>query len=67
MSNLKRYVNGCVGKRRFGSEKNAKRYAKWVLRKFDDRQEPYFCMDCGWWHIGHKKKGGQHGKRQDNT
>lgn len=42
-----RFVNGSVGKRRFGKLREAKRYAKWVFKKFNDVQEPYFCDQCG--------------------
>lgn len=51
-----KYIKGCVGKRRFNSLKDATKYSKWVLRKFGDKQDPYFCDQCGWWHIGYKKK-----------
>ena len=53
MSKLSRYVNGCVGKKRYSRLRDAERYARWVARKFGDVQSPYFCEDCGYWHLGH--------------
>ena len=54
-----KFVNGCVGKRRFGKLRDATRYSKWVFKKFNDVQEPYFCDSCGFWHIGHSNKKGK--------
>ncbi len=44
---------GCVGKKRYDTEKGAKK------NEFRDRFGPvtaYHCTNCNGWHIGHKRR-----------
>jgi hypothetical protein len=50
-------MESCSGKVRHRNQAAAKRAAHDASEKYQETLLPYFCPNCGGWHIGHPQQG----------
>jgi hypothetical protein len=54
---LRFWVRGCLSKKRHDTEELAQQFAQRVVRRYHQHQAPYYCRECGGWHLSSLPEG----------